>query len=109
NVGQPGEVVLADRCPGSAYDGERAAQLELFQNGSRAQSLHAHAGHADDVGPRDAVKIEWRNGLIQQSDLVLRGREGCQQWKAGNRQVGPLAEYRQRVLEPPIGAFEARV
>ena len=47
--------------------------------------------------------------LVDERHLMLAGRQRGQERQAGDWQVRSLAQQRQRVLEAPVGDFEARI
>ena len=55
------------------------------------------------------VEVDRLDVLVDQGDGVLGRREGGQQRQAGDRQVGPLAEERQGVLQAPVRDLEPRI
>ena len=71
--------------------------------------LDAHAGQPDDVGPLNRLVIQRLDVFVNERYFVLRGRQRGQERQAGDRQIGPPAQERQRMLEPPIGDLEPRI
>ena len=71
--------------------------------------LDAHAGEADDVGPRQRSKSIGSTFSSMSVTVMPGGRQRGEQRQAGDRQVGTLAQQRQRVLQAPVGHLEPRI
>ena len=56
-----------------------------------------------------ALPVDRLDVLVDQGDRVLAGRQRGQQRQARHRQVGPLADERQRMLHSPVRDLEPRV
>src|SRR6516162_7009693 len=78
DIGETGEVVLVYRNPWAADDREGAAALELIEDFLHPLALDVHAGHAHDIGPGAAGKIDRLDVLVDEGDL-MSGRGQCRE------------------------------
>jgi hypothetical protein len=65
--------------------------------------------HTHDVGPRHPLEVDRFDVLVDEGHLVFARRERREQRQAGDGEIGSLPDDFQRVLQPPVGDFEARV
>ncbi len=107
DVDESTEIVLLRGHPRAADDDECAALLQRRENGFHAPTLNDHAGDADDVGSGTALEVDRLDILVANRDLVLRRRQRSKQRQTRNGQDRLCTDYRQRVLQPPIGGLEA--
>src|SRR5439155_9527065 len=109
DIGETDEIVFLHSDPSTANDREYAAALELAENFLHPGTLDVHSGHADDVGPGAARKVDRLHILVDQGNAVPRRGQSGKERQAGDRQDRLGAEKRHRVLETPIGNLEAGI
>ena len=109
HVGKLAKIVFLDGDPRSADDAEAAATLELGEDLLHPEPLHAHPGHADDVGLLAALPVDRLDVFVHDRDRVLGRRQRSQQRQASDRQISPLSKEGQRVLHSPIRDLEPRI
>ena len=109
DVGEVLERFRLDGRHGTADDGEAAPCAGFLQHFADAATLHAHAGDADDVGPRHALEVDRLDVLIDDRHAVMIGNQRGKQRKTGDRQVRPLAEQPHALFHPPEGDVETGI
>jgi len=108
-IGVPGERLRAQRGITAAGDHVTAARTVPGEQFALARQLHAHAAHADHVGPR--IERHPLDVLVDDAHLPLRRTQRRERGQAERRVQGPLAAQHalQRPAEAPEALREARI
>ena len=110
DIAQPLEKLLLHRHQRAAHCGEHLQFAESQQDLPHAFFLHDHAGHADDVVPRNRLPVDFLHVFIDECHVVVAAQAGESRERARDHRAPFVAWIQwEREIEAPIGRLKAGV